>query len=164
MQENVIGLLKILEVGFIASIKFLFAPFEAERQGFNFQEAFLITTAGGIIGILAFTFIGEIIAYGWKKIIFFFRRLWSEKKETHKQRKKFTWSKKIIIRAKMKFGLMGLALITPCIISIPIGTFVTHRFYRNKNRNIVLLFAALIFWSLVLNLLAQNLHLSKYLK
>ena len=74
MDENVIHLLKILEILLLSGIKFLLAPFEAERQGFNFKEAFFITTSGGFIGVIAFTFIGEIIAYTWRKTILFFEK------------------------------------------------------------------------------------------
>ena len=66
MNDDVIHLLKILEVVLIASVKFAIAPFEAERYGFNFKEAFLITTTGGTIGIILFSLIGEVIAFGWR--------------------------------------------------------------------------------------------------
>jgi hypothetical protein len=159
-EENVFYLLKVLEIGLIASLKFLIAPFEAERYGFNFRESFLITTTGGIIGIFVFSLLGEIIAFGWKKLINFFKRpLGKEEKKP----KKFTSAKKIAVRIKMKFGLIGLVLITPAIISIPIGTFVIHRFYRKMIRNILLLILSLIMWSFILNGIAQYLKLSQYL-
>lgn len=67
MNEGLIEWLKILEIILIASVKFLFSPFEAERQGFTYRESLIITTTGGVVGILMFTFIGEGIAYSWKK-------------------------------------------------------------------------------------------------
>jgi len=160
MDENVIYFLKILEVGLIASIKFLLAPFEAERQGFNFYESFITTTSGGVIGIIAFTFIGDFIAFGWKKLKNLFRKPISG---DGTPKKKFTLTNKFIVRVKIKFGLMGLLSTTPAIISIPIGTFVTHRFYRRKYRNVLLLIISLIIWSLALNGIAQYLNLSQYL-
>ncbi|MFI5163883.1 MAG: hypothetical protein ACHQHP_01405 [Bacteroidia bacterium] len=161
MNEDVIHLLKILEVALIASIKFLIAPFEAERYGFNFKDSFLITTSGGITGILIFSLVGEVIAYGWKKFKYFFQKhLQSESKPKNK----FTWTRKFIIQTKIKFGLAGLIITTPSIISIPIGSFVIHRFYKKKKgRNILLLIISLIFWSLILNGVAQYLKLSQYL-
>ena len=160
MNEDVIYLLKILEVGVIASIKFAIAPFEAERYGFNFKEAFLITTTGGITGILVFFLVGEVIAYGWRKMIRFFEKPLHKE---NKPRKKFTWGRKFIIRTKLRFGLMGLVITTPVVISIPIGTIVIHRFYRKKIRNILLLVISLICWSLLLNGIAQYMKLSQYL-
>ena len=160
MDEDVIHLLKIFEVLLIASVKFVLAPFEAERYGFNFKDAFCITTAGGILGIIAFTFIGHGIAYLWKKIKNFFSQ--SVKKD-EKSPKKFKWSTRFIIKTKMRFGLIGVALITPSIISIPVGTFLIHRFYRGKLKNIFLLFVSLLLWALILNGLAQYLKLSQYM-
>jgi len=160
MSEEVIYFLKVLEVGLIASVKFLIAPFEAERQGFNFYQSFIITTSGGTIGIVSFTFIGDLIAYGWKKLLGLFRK---PLLDDAPPKKKFTLTKKFIVRVKMKLGLLGLIIITPSIISIPIGTFVTHRFYRKKMRNILFLVISLIIWSLALNGIAQYLELSQYL-
>ena len=77
--------------------------------------------------------------------------------------KKFKWSTRFIIKTKMRFGLFGVALITPSMISIPVGTFLIHRFYRGKGRNIFVLFISLLLWSVALNLLAQYLKLSQYM-
>ena len=160
MDESVIHWLKVLEVALIASVKFVFAPFEAERYHFNFKEAFLITTAGGFIGILVFTFIGEIIAYGWRKLMRFFRKPLHKE---YKPRRKFTWLNKFIIRTKIGFGLFGIVITTPLIISIPIGTFMAHRFSRRKEKNIFFLLLSVLFWSLIINGIAQYLQLSQYI-
>ena len=159
-EADVIYLLKILEIGLIASIKFAFAPFEAERYGFNFRESVLITTTGGIIGILLFSLLGEIIAFGWKKVLNFFKRPLRKEEQPPK---KFTRAKRFAVQIKMRFGLLGLVVTTPSVISIPIGSFVIHRFYRRKARNILLLALSLVLWSFILNGLAQYLKLSQYL-
>lgn len=160
MNEDVIHLLKIIEILLIASIKFVFAPFEAERYGFNFKDAFLITTTGGIVGIILFSLIGELIAFGWRKVIRFFKK---PLQKEEKPKKKFTRSRRFAMRIKMRFGLLGLVITTPSVISIPIGSFLIHRFYRKKVRNILLLSASLILWSFLLNGIAQYLKLSQYL-
>ena len=159
-QEDIIYLLKILEVGCWAAIKFVVAPFEAERYGFNFRQAFLITTTGGIAGIIAFTFIGDAIAFGWKKI----KGIFKKKKAGEAAPKRiFTRNNKFVVRMKMKYGLIGIIITTPTVISIPIGTLMTHRFYRRKFRNVLLLSLSLIIWSLILNGVAQYLKRSQYL-
>ncbi len=155
-EEEIIHLLKILEVGLLASVKFLLSPFEAERQGLNFKEAFIITTSGGLIGIVLFTYIGQAISYAWKRTISFFTK-------KNKQNKKFTWMNKFVVKIKQKFGLMGLVFATPIILSIPIGCFVIQHFYKNKIKNLSLLFVALLLWSILLNSAAHFLKLSQYL-
>ncbi len=156
MEENVVYLLKVLEVALIASVKFLIAPFESERYGFNLRESFIITTVGGFVGILLFTFLGDVLAFSFKKFRMKFQK---SKKKT----KKFTWSTRFFIKTKKRFGLLGVSLITPSIISIPVGTFLIHRLYKGKIKNILVLVLALLIWSTLLNLLAQYLKLSQYL-
>ncbi len=159
MDEHVIYLLKVLEVGLIASVKFAISPFEAERYGFNFRESFLITTAGGIFGVFVFTYMGHAIAFGWRKI----KNIFYRRRDKDKPLKKFKWSTRFIIKTKMRFGLIGVALITPSVISIPVGTFLIHRFYRRRGRNILALIVFILFWSTVLNLTAQYIKLSQYI-
>ncbi|TAL60867.1 MAG: hypothetical protein EPN85_06285 [Bacteroidetes bacterium] len=159
-EEEVIYLLKILEIALIASVKFVLAPFEAERYGFNFRDAFLITTSGGITGIIAFTFVGQAISYGWKMVKGVFKK---RSARQNSPKKIFTRSNRFIVRIKMRFGLIGLAITTPAVISIPFGTIVTNHFYRKKMRNALILILSVIIWSLVLNGLAQYLKLSQYL-
>ncbi len=153
-EEEVIYLLQVLEVMFWGSVKFVVAPIEAARYGFNFWNAFIISTTGGITGILAFTFVGPAIGYGWKKIKSLFQR---KKKADEVPKKKFTRGNKLIVRIKIKYGLIGLAIITPAIISIPVGTIVINHFYKKKLRNIILLVVSLLIWSVILNGAAQYL-------
>ncbi|HET7818541.1 MAG TPA: hypothetical protein VFL70_04495 [Bacteroidia bacterium] len=159
MDGNVIELLKAFEVALISSIKFLFAPFEAERQGFSYRESLIITTGGGFIGILVFTFIGEGIAYSWRK----FKSIFLKNRNKEKPIKKFSWATRLIIRIKNKFGLFGISMITPSIISIPLGTIVINRLYRRKFTNLLAITVSLIIWSLALNSIAYYLKLSQYL-
>jgi hypothetical protein len=145
--------------------KFLFAPVIAEYMGFNFARSFFWTTTGGGIGILAFTYVGDWLTLGWKKLVAFVKGLFMRRDPQaflRLKKKKFSSSTRFIIRIKQRFGLIGLALITPCIISIPIGTFVINRFYRKKWKILLSLFLSLLVWSLLLNFASQWLQLSQY--
>ncbi|MCI0446804.1 hypothetical protein L0152_26840, partial [bacterium] len=51
------------------------------------------------------------------------------------------------------FGLAGVAFITPCIISIPVGSIIAANLYKNKARVLAYLFGSLVLWSLILNYL-----------
>lgn len=164
--EEVTTWLKVLEVALIASVKFLFAPFEAERYGFSWGQSFCMTTVGGIVGILLFALVGDNISAWWRHFTALIKSIFIRRPAEvieRRPRKKFTRTKKFIVRIKMKFGLAGIAFITPCIISIPIGTLVAFAFYKNRKRVLLYLFLSLLFWSLVLNGLAQILKLSQYI-
>lgn len=164
--EEVTHWLKILEVGLISSVKFLLAPFEAERQGMNFVQAFAVTTAGGTLGIFLFYYAGGLIASWWGHNVakiksFFTRRPLSDFEGENKRI--FTRGNKRIVRIKQKFGLAGIAFITPCLISIPIGTLVAVAFYPKRKIVLIYLLVSLLLWSLVLNYIAQLIALSQYM-
>lgn len=158
--------LKVLEVGLISSVKFLLAPFEAERYHFTFWESFAITTIGGIIGIYVFYYAGSKITIWWRHLKALLKAIFVRKPVEaieHEPRKIFTKGRRFIIGIKMKFGLFGVAFITPCIISIPVGTIVAANFYKKRKGVLLYFIVLLVLWSLLLNGIAQYLQLSQYI-
>ena len=158
--------LKALEVALISSVKFLLAPFEAERQGFDMMQSFIITTIGGFIGITAFIFAGKYIFSFWIHFLAMIKSVFLNKKSSEiekKMPKEVKSERKIIQWVRKRFGLIGIAFITPCIISIPIGTLVAVGLYKSRGRILLFTTLSLIFWSLILNYVAQFLALSQYL-
>ncbi|CAN5880117.1 hypothetical protein BH11BAC7_BH11BAC7_14750 [soil metagenome] len=158
--------LEVLEVGLIASVKFLLAPFEAERYQFTFWESFAVTTIGGIIGVFAFYYAGTKIAAWWRHSVALVKSVFSKKSvETLEQKtpKRITRGRRFIIKVKNNFGLVGVAFVTPCIISIPIGTMIGGNFYKKRKGVLLYFIASVILWSFILNGLAQYLALSQYI-
>lgn len=165
--EEVTHWLKIVEVSLIASVKFLLAPFEAERYNMSFWQSFLYTTGGGTMGIFVFYYAGSFISRWWTKNVariksFFTRRPITD--FTGENKKIMTRTNKLIVRVKNKFGLAGIAFVTPCLISIPIGTLVAVTIYRKRKPVILYLMISLILWSFALNWLAQYLALSERIR
>ncbi len=159
--------LKILEVGLISSVKFLFAPFEAERYHFSFWESFSMTTIGGLIGIFTFYYAGTKVTKFYRHIVAGVKSLFTKKSVIEieqKPKRNFTRMRRFVIRIKMRFGLIGIAFVTPCLISIPIGTMIAGDIYRKKKGVLLYFIGALLFWSLILNGIAQYLQLSQYIK
>jgi hypothetical protein len=69
------------------------------------------------------------------------------KKETVKK-KIFTRQSRVFVRIIKKYGLPGIALITPTIISIPIGTILARRLYPNRKKVFSYLLISVFLWSL----------------
>ncbi|HLG03200.1 MAG TPA: hypothetical protein VI731_06370, partial [Bacteroidia bacterium] len=150
----------------IASVKFLLAPFDAERNHLNFGEAFAVTTIGGAIGIILFYYAGKKITHWWRKMLAVLRALFTGKsvfKAQPRKRKNITSGRRFIVRVKKRFGLIGVAFVTPSIISIPFGAMVAAQFFRKRKAVLVYLLVSLVFWSLILNGIAQYLQLSQYI-
>jgi hypothetical protein len=110
--------------------------------GFSALESITVTTLGGFTGVTAFVFMSE-------KLIAYYRRRAAFRRAAGlaPRKKKFTRKNRMIIIVKQKFGLLGFSFLVPVFIPIPIGCFLTVRYFHNKQKIIRCLFAAVLFWS-----------------
>jgi hypothetical protein len=156
---------KYIGVALLASVKFLFSPFAAQGLHLTFWESLLTTTLGGIGGILVFGLIGELISDKWSNIVAIYLRIFTPRTKDEarrRARRKFKPQNRFIVKVKHRLGLFGLALITPCMISIPFGAIACMAFFSHRRKEVfVYLFISLCFWSLLLNIGAYFLKLSR---
>ena len=114
---------------------------------FSFVETILWTNTGGIIGIYFFAFLAEKLLAWWKRA---FRRSNRHILEDEQQEKKnFTKKNRRIVRIKQKYGLIGIALITPFLLSIPVGVFLVVRYYNSNKSKFFYLIASNLIWSAI---------------
>lgn len=136
----------------LAATKFLFGPVAAiQVYYFTFWETILVLILGGVVGVTIFYFFGELFFLSVAK----WRHARDEKKKAKGImviRKKFTPFNRRVIRIKHRFGIMGLAFLTPCIISIPIGSVIIARFYHHRSALKVLstLYLWVVIWAFIL--------------
>ena len=57
----------------------------------------------------------------------------------------------LAIKTARKYGLVGIAVLTPIFLSIPIGTYLALHFFPEKKKTIPILITSVIGWSLVLS-------------
>jgi hypothetical protein len=114
---------------------------------FSFAETILWTNIGGIAGIYFFAFLSGKLLPWWKRA---FRRS-NRKIMSDEQQVKiiFTRKNRRIVRIKQKYGLMGIALITPFLLSIPVGVFLVVRYYRTSKTRFLYLIGANLLWSVI---------------
>ena len=170
--------IKLLILLLISATKFAVAPSIAVLGfKYNFFQSVIITSAGGIIGVLFFTSLSKEIINLWKHFVatsniykyignIFFKIFKKNIKKrdvacnvsTHKK-KTFTKKNKLIIKIKKQYGLVGIIVLAPPLLSIPLGTFLAVRFYQKNKRIIIYLIISVIFWSIILSFLAYFFHL-----
>ncbi len=120
----------------LSAVKYLFAvlPLLASSSREWYWDM-LIVASGGALGVLVFTYLGAIISNYFSRFSFF----------------KFKFGKlKKLIRIKNSYGLIGLALISPLIISIPVGCIISAAFEHDKRIVIRWQLLSVIFWSVLL--------------
>lgn len=151
--------LKILIVFAVSTIKFLIAPALSFGMGLNFVQTWLSTTAGGIVGVVIFFFFSRWIILLYSKYFSYYFHLLRIKLYGILKisvpkiipARKFTKRNRLIIKMIRKYGLAGIVVLTPVLLSIPVGTFLATRFYSTNRYLLVYLSASVFFWSLFMS-------------
>lgn len=156
------SIFEMIQVIIISGIKFIVAIPISIGMGFNFIQTFMITTAGGLLGVIFFFYLGEGILILWKHNFFKIKGIFVKQNSvqltrTAKQKKElkksiFTWRNRFIVNVRRKWGLIGIAILTPVLLSIPLGTFLANRYYKKNKRNVLIyLSVSVTCWSLIMS-------------
>lgn len=133
---------EIISVFLLSTVKFVLGSVPmALGFGFSFFETVVVTSLGGFTGVLFFVFSSNSLINNYKK------KMKEKREREHKQIKKFTRKNKLIVNIKRKFGLAGIALAAPILLSIPLGCFLAVRYFKNLQKIIAYMFASIVFWS-----------------
>lgn len=122
---------------------------------------FIISASGGIIGSIFYMYVFNKLnkQLNFSKLFWYF----NFKKKKNKGLK-ISKTKRWFIKIKNNYGVIGIAAITPCFLSIPIGCFLISKFFGNKKVNFVFLIISILFWALLMSILYENIiGLSKIL-
>ncbi|MBL0105143.1 MAG: hypothetical protein IPP51_16060 [Bacteroidetes bacterium] len=175
--------LKILTLILISSVKFAFGPSFAylnEKYDFTWLETNVYAIMGGMIGVTIFMHVSDWLIHMYEKVRdYIFKRKRRRNTmfsppvadtpallEIHyqyvesmvPQKKIFSARTRRMVRIWKKYGLMGLAALTPVIFSIPIGTFFMTRLEKNKKKIIFYMFISITCWSLIITTFFQLSH------
>lgn len=175
--------LKILSLILISSVKFAVGPplvYFNERYDFTWFETNLYAIIGGMIGVIVFMHVSEWLIELWDRVRFYFFRKKERRNALFSQpvadiegnieihykyveksmpsRKIFTRRNRRMVQIWRKYGLIGLAVLTPVLFSIPIGTFFMTRLEKNKKRIIFYMFISVTCWSILLTSIFEIFH------
>jgi hypothetical protein len=117
-------------VGLWSGFKFMVGVVLALGLQFDFWERFLATTIGGTVGVIIFTYAGDAIRN-------FFSRL---RKKNSVAKPVAAWKKRI----RDKFGIIGIAVLIPPLLSPPIG--VALALGLGANRRLLLIYGVISIW------------------
>jgi hypothetical protein len=139
---------QIIAVILLSSVKFGLGgvPLALGLYHFSFFKTVVTTSIGGILGIIVFGYLSDVILRYTKNFV----KKWREK-HPGKVRKKFTLKNKLIVKVKRRFGLVGLAILTPTLLSMPLGMLLAERYFHNKERVILYMITSVIFWSVAIS-------------
>lgn len=134
--------LEIIGLLLLSATKFVGGPLASSLAGYGFWETVLITSCGGMAGVLFFYYSGL-------DMVMFILGVFIKVSDSKKVKKIFTRKNKFLVRMG-KGSPIVFALLTPIILSIPIGAIVSARYYGQR-RSLLWLILAVLFWSFVIS-------------
>jgi hypothetical protein len=155
-----INIFELLLVMLLSGIKFLFAPVISIGYGFNFLETTVFTSIGGILGVLFFYYLSKWIIQKYYRycptIVSYFageeaKQRLIDSQCGKKSKKKFTKKNKFLIKIRKRYGYFGIILLTPVLLSIPIGAFIAQKYYSKNKKILVYLSLSITIWSACLS-------------
>lgn len=129
--------LRVATVYLSSMLKFILGPVGGYAAGLNIVVTILVTVSSMMTVVLVFTFFGDFIRQR------LFRRLMNPKKFTERNRR-YVW----IWR---RYGMFGIALLTPILLTPIGGTLLAISFGTPKNKLILFMFVSAAAWAVVLS-------------
>lgn len=103
--------------------------------GKNFPAIFCFVAGGAFLGSFVFTYLSEKL-FRW----------WNKKFPSNLTRKKIGKIRKII-KVKQTWGLSGIALLAPILLSYPGGCFIAVKFFKNPFKIIISMTLSASLWT-----------------
>jgi hypothetical protein len=142
-------LLQAVPVLLTSMVKFFFSALVSYRIGFTFLETIVLTSAGGCFGTVVFYFSGARVMEWFRQR--HLRRMQRRAEQGLAPKRIFTRTNRLIVRVKSGYGLAGLAVIAPAILSIPIGSVIAAKYFRHDRRTLPALLSSVLIWSVLLS-------------
>jgi len=129
--------LQSLTVLFFLATKWLLGVLFILGSDLGFWPSVFWCAGGGMLGVVFYTYLGQL-----------FYRVWRRFRPVADGRVRFTRLKRVIVWVRRRHGLTGIAVLTPILLTVPIGTFAANLLEPNKTLVLGYMAAAFLFWSL----------------
>jgi hypothetical protein len=132
-------LFKYGAVYLISMFKFVIGPTTGVLSGLTIAESALFSSMGMMTSVLVFSMGGTAVRDWWFATFRHDRKLFSPRNRK-------------IVRFWLRFGLGGLAFLTPVVFSPIVGTLLAVSFGESRSRILRFMLLGSLFWGLVLSL------------
>jgi hypothetical protein len=151
---------KIIQVFLLASVKYVFTFPIAILIGLNFIQTLVAVTLGGLAGFFFFYHFSGFAIKRMHHIKTFLRkhspvsvrlkyRQLAAWRKNHTGERVFSRRNRFIARFRAKFGLPGIVILSPVILSIPLGAFLLHKYYSKHKFAMPYMVLSILSWTAV---------------
>ncbi len=156
---SIAAIFKLLHVFLLATVKYFITFPYAMLIGVDFLHTLVIVTVGGITGFYFFYYVsGYIINLYYrhhrqiqqtvKHVIRVDLHHMFESPEREKTQK-INKKTRLIAKLKKKYGFWGIIIMTPSLLSIPIGAFLLKKYYSKKKNIVTYMTLSILGWALL---------------
>lgn len=154
--------LKFIQIVLLASVKYFLTIPYAILIGMDYKTSVIAIVSGGIGGFIFFYYllnpfmkitskmkplIWRIIPEYFKtQYLVYYTRWISPKKKVF-----FSRRSRLIVRIKRSYGMWGLILTTPVLLSIPLGAILARRYYSHHRRIVLYMMGSIMCWGILLS-------------
>ncbi len=131
--------LKYLSVILASSLKFMGGPLAGLAFKLSWYETAICATVGMLLAVVVFVFLGHAI------------QELSNKYRSQKP-KLFSRRSRYAVKIWQRFGILGIAFLTPLVFTPIGGTLIAVSFRVSKAKIIYLMFVSAVFWAIVQSL------------
>ena len=156
---------KIINVFLIATVRYFYTPIFALVIKLDFPTTVITMISGGIFGFLVFYNMSKLLFMLGKVVKPFASRFfpdswrnrylsWKNRRaEKRKHKKKFTRRNRLIVKFKRHYGMYGIILLTPWLLSLFLGAILLRKYYAHRKEAVPLMILSIVVEGLILNFL-----------
>ncbi|RAU81580.1 hypothetical protein DP923_15205 [Pontibacter arcticus] len=122
-------------------VKFFAGPVTGISLGLSYFETVLLTAAGMMTSVVVFSFIGRAASR------------WLSKRRVAKRQPMFSKKNRNIVKVWKRFGVSGIAFLTPLLLTPIFGTIVAALFGASRKRIILHMLWSAVMWSFAMTFL-----------
>jgi hypothetical protein len=152
---------KVLSVFLVASIKYFWATPYSFGMKLNEWETIFFMETGGMLGFLFYYyFFGFLfkelkllwpMVYNFTPVLFKVRfEMWLVRQRILRvNARKFTRRNKMIVKMRRRYGMWGLIILSPVILSIPVGALLGNKYFKHNHQFISYMLLSILIWGIV---------------
>jgi hypothetical protein len=131
-------LFEYLSIVFFISTKWLIGVVLILSGDRSFWESMAWCIGGGMTAVWVYTYLGYLGLFVWRTFY-----------PVQENKLRMTRIKRIIVKIRQRHGLAGIALLTPVLLTVPIGTFAANIIEPSKKIVMAYMLIAFTMWSSV---------------
>ncbi len=155
--------LKIINVFLISTVRYFYTPIFALIIKLDLTTTVITMISGGVLSFIVYynlakllfllgkylkPVLANILPPSWNKR---YLKWLLKRREKRKHRKKFTRRNRIIVKFKRHYGMYGIILLTPWLLSLVFGAFLLRKYYSDRKEALPIALLAIVVEGLFLN-------------